>query len=147
MTVRVRSEAATALAAQKALDGTVADVEARVVPFAFGRDDATLAGALVAELKARRQTLVTAESCTGGLLGAMITDVPGSSAVYIGGWVTYSGAMKPAELGVPPEVLEKHGEVSREVVEAMATGACAAAAADYALAITGIAGPTGGTPG
>jgi nicotinamide-nucleotide amidase len=91
--------------------------------------------------------VVTAESCTGGLLGAMITDVPGSSAVYLGGWVTYSGKLKAAELAVPAEVIERHGEVSREVVEAMAAGACRKSGADYALAITGIAGPTGGTPG
>lgn len=146
VTVRVRSEAPTASAAQTALEATVTEVEARVAPFAFGRDEASLPGSLVAELTTRGQTLVTAESCTGGLLGAMVTDVPGSSAAYLGGWVTYSGRLKTAELGVPETLIAAYGEVSREVVEAMASGALAASGADYALSITGIAGPTGGTP-
>lgn len=146
VTVRVRSQSPHSLSAQSALDATVADVERRLAPFAFGRDEATLAGAVVSELKTRGQTLATAESCTGGLLGTMLTDVPGASAVYLGGWVTYSAQLKHAQLGVPENVLADHGEVSQQVVQAMASGASAASGADYALAITGIAGPTGGTP-
>ena len=89
--------------------------------------------------------LVTAESCTGGLLGHLITEVPGSSDYYLGGFVTYSNEAKMRFLGVLPETLEKHGAVSEPVVTAMADGARKLLSADYAVATSGIAGPDGGT--
>ena len=89
--------------------------------------------------------LAVAESCTGGLLGARLTHVPGSSAFFLGGFVTYENRTKQEWLGVPPALLEAHGAVSAEVAAAMARGARERAGAQVGLAITGIAGPTGGT--
>ena len=90
-------------------------------------------------------TLATAESCTGGLLANRITDVPGASAVFLQGYVSYSNASKTALLGVPAELIKSHGAVSEEVVRAMAQGALESSGATYALATTGIAGPDGGS--
>lgn len=101
---------------------------------------------LAAALLARQQTLATAESCTGGLVGAALTNLPGSSAWYLGGVVAYANDLKIRLLGVPAETLAAHGAVSLETARAMAQGARAAAAADFAVSITGIAGPAGGTP-
>lgn len=94
----------------------------------------------------RGLTLATAESCTGGLVAGRITSVPGSSAVYLGGVVSYSNEVKRELLGVPQEVLERAGAVSAECAEAMATGARGRLKADVAVSVTGIAGPDGGTP-
>jgi len=96
----------------------------------------------------RRQglTLATAESCTGGLVGARLTSIPGASDVYVGGVVAYANAVKTKELGVAPELLERHGAVSAEAAAAMAAGARAALGAQVGLAVTGVAGPGGGTP-
>lgn len=91
-------------------------------------------------------TLATAESCTGGLLGHWITNVPGSSDYYLGGVISYSNEIKTYLLGVQEETLEKYGAVSRETVLEMAQGARLTLDAHLALAISGIAGPTGGTP-
>jgi len=143
--VRVRSEAATPAEAEAELNNTVAEVERRLGPIVFGREDDTLQQALVALLVDRALTLATAESCTGGLIGKMITDVAGSSAVYLGGWVTYAYAMKREQLGVPAELLEAHGAVSEPVVRAMAEGALTRSGADLSLSISGVAGPGGGT--
>jgi nicotinamide-nucleotide amidase len=87
-----------------------------------------------------------AESCTGGLVGARLTDVPGSSAVFRGGFVTYSNAAKVDWLGLPAELLAAHGAVSAEVAAAMARAARQRGGADLGLGVTGIAGPSGGTP-
>jgi nicotinamide-nucleotide amidase len=110
--------------------------------------DAALLDAATRVLDAcrRRGLLVAAaESCTGGLVAAALTEIPGSSDVFDRGFVTYSNAAKEAMLGVPPAVLDRHGAVSRETAEAMATGALASSQADIAVAITGIAGPGGGS--
>jgi nicotinamide-nucleotide amidase len=93
----------------------------------------------------RSLTVATAESCTGGLVAGALTEIPGSSDVVDRGFVTYSNAAKEAMLGVPAEVLEQHGAVSRETAYAMAAGALAMSGADLAVAITGIAGPGGGS--
>lgn len=98
-------------------------------------------------LRERHLTLAVAESCTGGLLAMRITEVPGSSDYFLGGVVTYANTAKIQVLGVPAAVLEKEGAVSPECAQAMAQGARRLFGADLALAITGIAGPTGGTPG
>jgi nicotinamide-nucleotide amidase len=93
----------------------------------------------------RGLTLATAESCTGGLVAARLTSVPGSSDVFVGGVVAYANDVKERELGVPREVLERHGAVSAEAAEAMAQGARERLGADVAVAVTGVAGPDGGT--
>ena len=95
----------------------------------------------------KRLRLATAESCTGGLVAAVLTEIPGSSDVFDRGFVTYSNASKAVMLSVPPATLETQGAVSRETAEAMARGALAQSEADLAVSITGIAGPGGGTPG
>lgn len=94
----------------------------------------------------RHLTVATAESCTGGLVAARLTDVPGSSASFVGGVVAYADEVKRAELGVPEELLAEHGAVSPEVAAAMAEGVTRRLGADVAVAVTGIAGPDGGTP-
>jgi PncC family amidohydrolase len=90
-------------------------------------------------------TVATAESCTGGLVGHLITAIPGSSSYYRGGFVTYADAVKVRLLGVPTAVLERHGAVSAQVAKAMAEGARASIGADLAVAVTGVAGPAGGS--
>ena len=108
---------------------------------------AGLAIALGRALGARGWRVATAESCTGGLVAAAITDIPGSSAWFERGFVTYTDEAKRDDLAVPAELLERHGAVSEPVALAMATGALARSRADVAVAITGIAGPGGATPG
>jgi nicotinamide-nucleotide amidase len=100
---------------------------------------------VVEKLKARGWMLAAAESCTGGMVAAAITDVAGSSRVFDRGFVTYSNDSKTALLGVPVETIARHGAVSEEVARAMAEGAIAASKADFAIAVTGIAGPDGGS--
>jgi nicotinamide-nucleotide amidase len=97
--------------------------------------------------KKKGLTVVTAESCTGGLVAAALTDAPGASKVVQGGFVTYSNEAKQTSLNVPAELLEKYGAVSEQVARAMAEGALAASHAELSVSITGIAGPEGGSPG
>jgi nicotinamide-nucleotide amidase len=95
--------------------------------------------------RTRGLKIATAESCTGGLVAGALTEIPGSSDVLDRGFVTYSDAAKETMLGVPTSILERHGAVSRETADAMAAGALAMSNADLAVAITGIAGPGGGS--
>jgi len=103
------------------------------------------AAALIDSCRAARLTIATAESCTGGLLAALITAIPGSSDVFERGFVTYSNAAKIESLGVTPQILERYGAVSAEAARAMAAGALTHSLASMALSITGIAGPGGGS--
>ena len=103
------------------------------------------ASRLIAAAAARGLTLTTAESCTGGLVAALLTEVPGSSAVVERGFVTYSNAAKVDMLGVPAALIDAHGAVSAPVAHAMAEGALRHSTADIAVAVTGIAGPGGGS--
>jgi len=109
-------------------------------------DERALAEAVLELSRARGWTLATAESCTGGLVGARLTEVPGASDAYVGGIVAYSDDVKRALLAVRAETLREHGAVSAETAAEMATGARHALAADVAVAVTGVAGPGGGTP-
>lgn len=122
-------------------DGEERSRDLAAVRQAVGRE----ARALLEVCRARGMMLATAESCTGGLIMGALTDVPGSSAVVERGFITYSNAAKTALVGVPPDLLEAHGAVSEPVARAMAAGALAAAPVGIALAVTGVAGPGGGT--
>jgi nicotinamide-nucleotide amidase len=112
----------------------------------YAGDGKTLAEAVIRRAERAGRSIAVAESCTGGMIAAALTSVPGSSAVFLGGVVAYSNEVKSSLLGVPTEVLAEEGAVSKGVVEAMAVGALRATGADLAVATTGIAGPDGGTP-
>lgn len=131
--------------ADAALDRAEAVVRDAAGRWIYAAGDADLADVVLAELRARGLTLATAESCTGGLLGGRITAIPGSSDVYHGGIVSYADEAKVALLGVDPSTLAAHGAVSEAVVREMAAGALQRLDADAAMAVTGIAGPDGGT--
>jgi nicotinamide-nucleotide amidase len=120
-------------------------ISEKLGPRIVSRDERALEKVVIDQLTARGETLALAESCTGGYLAHRITNVPGASAVFLQGFVTYSNEAKTAALGVDPELIRAHGAVSEEVARAMADGARRVAGADYALATTGIAGPGGGT--
>lgn len=111
----------------------------------IGTGDSQLAERVLELLRERGETLTTAESCTGGLIASMLTRIPGSSAGFHAGFVTYANEIKSAVLGVQAETLEAHGAVSEEVVREMALGALQRSGADYAIAVSGIAGPEGGS--
>jgi nicotinamide-nucleotide amidase len=113
--------------------------------YLFGEDERTISEVVLDLCRSRGLTLATAESCTGGLVSARLTSVPGSSAVFLGGVVAYANDVKTAELGVPVEILEKHGAVSAEAAKAMAHGVRERLGADVGVAVTGVAGPDGGT--
>jgi nicotinamide-nucleotide amidase len=127
------------------LAAVAATLRERIGAFCYGEGNATMEGVVGELLTARGATVAVAESCTGGLIGHRLTDVPGSSAYVLGGIVAYSNAVKQAQLGVPAETLAQHGAVSRETAEAMARGVRRALGAGVGLATTGIAGPSGGT--
>ena len=111
----------------------------------YGRDDDTLAGVVLRLLGTAGQTLAVAESCTGGALGAALTAVPGSSAAFAGGVIAYSNAVKQQLLGVPASLIDQHGAVSEPVAKAMAEGLRSRIHCDWGIAISGVAGPGGGT--
>jgi nicotinamide-nucleotide amidase len=112
----------------------------------YSEDGSTVDEQVAGLLRAAGATLATAESCTGGLLAARITDVPGSSEYFLGGLVVYANAAKVALAGVPEEEIERHGAVSAEVATALAEGARSRLEASVGIGITGVAGPGGGTP-
>jgi nicotinamide-nucleotide amidase len=109
------------------------------------QNNAVLVEQLAAKLLQRQWMLATAESCTGGLIAGACTDLSGSSNWFERGFVTYSNAAKSEQLGVPATLIETHGAVSEDVARAMAAGALAHSHAQVAVAVTGVAGPTGGT--
>jgi nicotinamide-nucleotide amidase len=112
----------------------------------FAEDEHPVEGMVLEACRAEELSLATAESCTGGLVAARLTSVPGSSEVFLGGLVAYGDDVKAAQLGVPAETLAAHGAVSAETAAAMASGARTAFEADISVAVTGIAGPGGGSP-
>jgi nicotinamide-nucleotide amidase len=124
------------------LEAALAEANERYV---FSRDERSTGELVLDLLRAQGLTLATAESCTGGLVAARLTDVPGSSDVFVGGIVAYSNEVKAAQLGVPQAVLAEHGAVSAETAAALAQGARARLGADVAVSVTGVAGPGGGT--
>jgi len=128
------------------LTAVVARLKVAVGEHGYGEDDADLAAVLLEALRRGRHRLAVAESCTGGMLGERITNIPGASDTFIGGVVAYADVIKTAALKVPLETLEAYGAVSEETVRAMAEGAQRLFSADCTIAVTGIAGPGGGTP-
>ncbi len=131
--------------AEADLDEAAADLELVLSPITFSRRMDSLPAAVQALLVARGSTVAVAESCTGGLVGGALTGEPGSSACMLGGVIAYADRIKQEHLGVPAEVLVQHGAVSEPVVRAMAEGVRDRFGSDYALAVSGIAGPGGGT--
>jgi nicotinamide-nucleotide amidase len=111
----------------------------------YGTENQTLAEVVGEELARQGKTVAVAESCTGGLAAKLLTDVPGASRYFTHGWITYSNEAKISELDVPANLIEQHGAVSEQVAKRMAQGARRRAGTDFAIGITGIAGPTGGT--
>ncbi|MFM7100132.1 MAG: competence/damage-inducible protein A [Verrucomicrobiota bacterium] len=127
------------------VDAGAAIVRRELGEVVYGEGDDSLEGWVVARLTARGESLALAESCTGGLLSHRLTNVPGASRVFRAGYVAYANEVKQWALGVSPETLERHGAVSGPVAREMAEGCRRATGADYAVAVTGIAGPGGGT--
>ena len=135
--------------AAEAADAALAKAAAALRPLAgshcYGEGDADLAALILAELERRKAHLAVAESCTGGLLGGRLTAIPGSSRVFLGGVVAYADEVKLALLGVSADTLAAHGAVSEAVARQMAAGAARTLGAEVAVAVTGVAGPGGGT--
>jgi nicotinamide-nucleotide amidase len=143
--LRVTASAASVEEAEALMAPVITEIERRLGSHLYAFDDELLEAAVVRMLSARNLTVAVAESCTGGLLGARLTDVAGSSAVFLGGVVAYSNAAKQTIVGVPPDVIETHGAVSPETAAALAEGARDRFGASFGVGITGIAGPDGGS--
>lgn len=143
--LRLTSWDAPAEPARRALARAADRLAAAIGADCYGRDDVDLAAVVLARLRQRGQRLAVAESCTGGLAGERLTAVPGASEVFVGGVVAYDDAVKTAQLGVSPELLRARGAVSEEVALAMVEGVRRALGTWAAIAVTGIAGPSGGT--
>jgi nicotinamide-nucleotide amidase len=146
VSLRINARFETRDRAQRELEQTESACRVALGNLIFGADDQTLPGVIAASLVPARKTLTTAESCTGGLLAKMLTDISGSSDYFRQGWITYSNKAKTERLGVSENIINVHGAVSEEVVTAMASAARRLAKSNYALSISGVAGPTGGTP-
>ena len=146
ISLRLRSFADTPENAAAALEPDLRTIHDQLGELVFGTDEQTLQQVVVSALTAERLTLGTAESCTGGLVGHWVTEVPGSSTVYRGGTVVYSNDLKVRYAGVSQATLDAHGAVSEQCAREMAAGTLAAIGCDLSLAVTGIAGPAGGTP-
>ena len=143
--LRLTSRGRTAADAAVALERAGAALLEIVGPATYGEGDTDLAAVVLDALRVRGLMLAVAESCTGGLLGARLTAIPGSSDVVLGGVIAYANGIKERLLSVDAELLRQHGAVSEPVAREMAAGAARATAADVALSITGIAGPGGGS--
>lgn len=144
--IRLTAKAANEKEADQLLEGLGKTLTLRLPNHIYGWDQDELETIVGRLLTTRRLTLALAESCTGGLIAHRVTQVPGSSQYFIGGWNVYSNRFKSASLGVDPKTLESKGAVSLETAKEMAKKAREKTGADLALAVTGIAGPSGGTP-
>lgn len=143
--LRLTASAPTAEAARSLLAPLAAEVERRLGDYVYGHDGDTLASVVVERLKAAGLVLALAESCTGGLLASRLVDIPGASEVLAEAAVVYANQAKTRRLGVPEAVLAGHGAVSAECAALMASGMLRGSGSDLALAVTGVAGPGGGT--
>jgi nicotinamide-nucleotide amidase len=145
VTARIRSRGPREATLAR-VESMACEVERLWHPYAYGRDGATIAQAAVTLLRERGETLALAESCTGGLIGAMVTEVAGASEVLLGGFIAYSNEWKVREVGVDRSTLAAHGAVSEPVARQLASGARERARSTWGIGVTGIAGPGGGTP-
>ena len=143
--LRITAHAKAEVDARRMVDATEAELRQRTGSLCFGCDDQSLAFLVLEQLRQQQQTLSVAESCTGGGLGAELTAIPGCSDVFLGGVIAYSNAIKQTLLGVSPERLEQFGAVSDPVAQAMAEGVRRLTGSDWSIAVTGIAGPGGGS--
>jgi competence/damage-inducible protein CinA-like protein len=143
--IRLTATGDTTEAAEKLLDDLADQIEEALYPAVFSHVGESLEEIVARGLTVKRYTVATAESCTGGLVAKRLTDVPGSSAYFLEGVVSYSNEAKTDLLGVPAELIERRGAVSAEVAEAMALGIKERSGATIGLSVTGIAGPDGGT--
>ncbi|MGZ8494202.1 MAG: nicotinamide-nucleotide amidohydrolase family protein, partial [Gemmatirosa sp.] len=143
--LRLTSRGRTAADADAALERGVAVLRAHVATWSYAEDATDMTAVILDRCRAAGLTIAVAESCTGGLLGARLTAVPGSSDVVLGGVIAYHNAVKEQQLGVPAAVLAEHGAVSEAVARRMASGVRARLGASIGIAITGVAGPGGGT--
>lgn len=143
---RITAEGATEAEALAAIEPTAAIILERFAPQLVGEGAIDVVEALAGQLARTGSTLATAESCTGGMLAEQLTAIPGISAYFLGGVVTYANRAKIELLGVPDDLIAAHGAVSAEVAAAMAAGARDRFGASLALAVTGVAGPAGGSP-
>lgn len=146
ISIRVNATANTPERSEALLGETEQIIRTRLGRYVYGRDNETLVDAIAPLLVNSNNALSIAESCTGGLLGKLLTDTPGSSAFFRGGVIAYSNALKQSLCGVPEALLIEHGAVSEPVAAALARGIADRTGADYGLAISGVAGPNGGTP-
>lgn len=144
--LRVTVRASDTATADTELDRAACALRERVGESVYAEGDADLAAVLLAVCREKKLKIAVAESCTGGLLGARLTSVPGASDVFVGGVIAYANEVKLRELGVSQRDLGDHGAVSEPVVRQMAAGARTRFGAEVALAVTGVAGPGGGTP-
>jgi len=143
MMLRVTAKAKDESQAEAMCAPIIEEVRGILGDVVYGVDEKSLEALCVRLLKEKDRTLAAAESCSGGLLAKRLTDVPGASAVFLGGAVTYTEAVKQKFAGVPAQTIETYTVVSREVALAMASGIKKALAADYGVGITGLAGPDG----
>jgi nicotinamide-nucleotide amidase len=143
--LRPVARARTAAEADRRIADVVRAIREKLGPIVFGEGEESMESVVGRMLRESGKTVATAESCTGGLIAERITDVPGSSAYFLGGVVAYSNEAKASLLGVSPSLIESEGAVSEAVVRAMAEGARARFGSDFALATSGISGPDGGT--
>ncbi len=145
VSVRILAHGGRTEVAQALADADEQEVRTRLGDLVFGGDDETMALVLGRQLQAARQSVAVAESCTGGMIGEMLTAIAGSSEYFLGGVVAYANQAKTELLGVSKELLAAHGAVSEPVAQAMAEGARTRFRSDWALSVTGIAGPGGGS--
>jgi len=145
VSLRINARCQDRAEADRQLEQTAQLCRSALGELIYGQEDQTLASVVGGLLVQSKLSVTTAESCTGGLLAKMLTDVSGSSRYFQRGWVTYSNESKTKMLGVPADVLDRHGAVSEQVVTALAAGALERANTAFALSISGIAGPDGGT--
>lgn len=145
VSLRLTAQAENEAEAFRLIEPLEKELRRRLGDYIYGVDGETLASAVGRRLAERKETVSVAESCTGGLLGAAFTEIPGSSSYFMGGFLTYSNQAKEKQLGVPAEILRSVGAVSPECAQAMAEGCRQRSGTDWAVSVTGIAGPGGGS--